>query len=144
MDSKVICCFCGKELPELKAVQLAIFPTAGRDESQVLYCHRQCLSANLADTIPKHPALDVKGVVEKPNAYKYYLFDLGYELKGDALAARRERDCAPAGSEDRQFKAGRLFAYYEVISRMQQRAEGFGIPLSDLRLDDINPDRELL
>lgn len=79
-----------------------------------------------------------------PNEYKYYLFDLGYELKGDALDARREVDSAPTGSEDRAFKSGRALAYYEVISTMQQRAKGFNIPLSDLRLDDINPDKDLI
>jgi hypothetical protein len=34
-------------------------------------------------------------------------------------------------------------AVSEVIAIMQQQAEGFGIPLSDLRLDDIDPDRDL-
>jgi hypothetical protein len=81
--------------------------------------------------------------MSKPDAYKNYLFDLGYELKQDALDARRERDSAPEGSEDRAFKSGRLLAFYEVISTLRNRAEGFGIPLSDLRLDDIEPDRDL-
>ena len=77
------------------------------------------------------------------DVHKNYLFDLGYELKQDALDARRERDSAPMGSEDRAFKSGRLLAFYEIISTMRNRAEGFGIPLSDLRLDDIEPDRDL-
>lgn len=77
------------------------------------------------------------------DAHKNYLFDLGYELKADALDARHQRDSAPKGSEDRAFKSGRLLAFYEIISTMRNRAEGFGIPLSDLRLDDIDPDRDL-
>jgi hypothetical protein len=75
--------------------------------------------------------------------HRNYLFDLGHELKQDALDARRERDSSPEGSEERAFKSGRLLAFYEIISTMQNRAEGFGIPLSDLRLDDIVPDRDL-
>jgi hypothetical protein len=81
--------------------------------------------------------------MSKSEAYKNYLFDLGYELKQSARDARRERDSAPEGSDDRAFRSGRLLAFYEVISTLRNRAEGFGIPLSDLRLDDIDPDREL-
>jgi hypothetical protein len=77
------------------------------------------------------------------DAHKNYLFDLGYELKAEALAARRERDSSPEGSEDRAFKSGRLLAFYQVISTLRNRAEGFGIPLSEIRLDDIEPDRDL-
>lgn len=77
------------------------------------------------------------------DAHKNYLFDLGYELKQEALDARRERDSARRGSEDRAFKSGRLLAYYEIISTMRNRAEGFGVPLSDLRLEDLEPDRDL-
>jgi hypothetical protein len=73
---------------------------------------------------------------------KNYAFDLGYEIKLRALEAVRERDAA--GSEDRSSESGRVMAFYEVISLMQQNAESFGIPLSDLRLDDIVPDRDLV
>ena len=76
--------------------------------------------------------------------HRNYLFDLGDALKQEALDARRERDRAPEGSEERAFKSGRLLAYFEVLSTMRNRAEGFGIPLSDIRLDDIDPDRDLL
>jgi hypothetical protein len=75
--------------------------------------------------------------------HRDYLFDLGYEIKLDALEARRERDAAPEGSEERTFKSGRLLAFYEVVSIMRNRAEGLGIPLADLRLDDIEPDHDL-
>ena len=37
----------------------------------------------------------------------------------------------------------RVMAFNEVISIMQQQAEGFEIPLAELRLDDIEPDRDL-
>ncbi len=59
-------------------------------------------------------------------------------MKPDANATLRSKE-----AQRRSFKDGRVFAFYEVISIMQNRAEGFGIPLSDLRLDDIVPDRDL-
>jgi hypothetical protein len=51
----------------------------------------------------------------------------------------------PALQEPVELTAGefRPLAYYEVVSLMQSSAEGFGIPLADLRLDDIVPDRDL-
>lgn len=77
------------------------------------------------------------------DAHKNYLFDLGYKLKQDALEALQERNAAPEKSEDRAFKSGRLLALYAVISTMRNQAESFGIPLSDIQLDDIEPDRDL-
>jgi hypothetical protein len=76
--------------------------------------------------------------------HKYYLYDLGLELKLRALEARQERDAAPEGSVDRTFGSGRLMAFNEVISIMRQQAKGLGIPLADLRLDDVEPDRDLV
>jgi hypothetical protein len=75
--------------------------------------------------------------------HKDYLFDLGFEVKLRALDARIARDAAPIGSDDRAFHAGRVMAFSEIISLMQQQAEGLGIPLTELRLDDIVPDRDL-
>ena len=75
--------------------------------------------------------------------HAYYLFDLGFNIKERAVDARRERDRLPQGSAEREFQSGRLLAFNEVISIMQQQAEGFDIPLAELRLDDIDPDRDL-
>ncbi len=77
------------------------------------------------------------------STHKHYLYDLGFEVKLRALEARRERDEALEGSEDRTFHSGRVMAFNEVVAIMQQQAEGLGIPLADLRLDDIVPDRDL-
>jgi hypothetical protein len=77
------------------------------------------------------------------DTYKNYLFDLGLLIKERALEARHQRDEAPTESLEREFQSGRVIAFNEVISIMQQQAEGLGIPLSDLRLDDIVPDRDL-
>jgi hypothetical protein len=35
-------------------------------------------------------------------------------------------------------------AFNEVVSIMRQQAEGLGIPLADLRLKDVEPDRDLV
>jgi hypothetical protein len=35
-------------------------------------------------------------------------------------------------------------AYYEVISLMQHQAEAFDLPLSDLALFGLDPDRDLI
>jgi hypothetical protein len=75
--------------------------------------------------------------------HKDYLFDLGFLIKERAIEACRQRDALPRDSGEREFQAGRALAFNEVISIMQQQAEGLGLPLSDLRLDDIEPDRDL-
>ncbi len=35
-------------------------------------------------------------------------------------------------------------AYYEVISLMQQQAEAFGIPLTDINLEGLDPEKDVL
>lgn len=72
-----------------------------------------------------------------------YLFDLGSQIKQMALDARTQRDGAVAGSAERELHAGRLLAYYEVVSRMKNQAIAFEIPTHELQLDDIDPDRDL-
>ena len=76
--------------------------------------------------------------------YKHYLFDLGPAIKERALEAKKARDREAKGSEGYMYESGRLIAFNEVISIMQQDAEGFGIPLADLQLEDIDPDRDLV
>jgi len=78
------------------------------------------------------------------SSHQDYLFDLGFEIKLLAREAKRERDAAPEGSEARTFNNGRLLAFHRVVSLMQQQALGLGISLADLRLDDIDPDRDLM
>jgi hypothetical protein len=72
-----------------------------------------------------------------------YLRDLGDLLKRSALDARA-RQADSSAETDRAFERGRLTAYYEVVSLMQQQAIAFGIGLDELALDDIDPDRDLL
>lgn len=77
------------------------------------------------------------------NSARLYLRDLGELIKDLALAARDERDEAAAG-EDRAYATGRLMALHEVVSLMQQQADAFGLSHRDLRLDDVEPERDLL
>ena len=80
--------------------------------------------------------------------YKYYLHDLGFLLKERALEAKQDmeeaRDHKGMDSGDYIFQAGRLLAYNEVVSILQQQARGFDIDLQELNLEDIDPDRDLL
>jgi hypothetical protein len=75
--------------------------------------------------------------------YAHYLRDLGYLLReageqtpGDVAAAN--------AAEDTAFQQGRRMAYIEVLSLMQQQADGFGIPLRELCLDGLDPENDLL
>jgi hypothetical protein len=75
----------------------------------------------------------------KANVYFAYVFDLGHEIKSRAFQAMEER--AEAVNEtDRLYESGRVMAYGEVIALMRQMALGLGIPLSDVRLDDVVDD----
>ena len=76
--------------------------------------------------------------------YANYLLDFGTLLRECANEARQMRDESQAGSEQRMFQSGRLMALYEVVSLMQHQAKVFEIPLAELRLDGIDPNRDLL
>jgi hypothetical protein len=71
-----------------------------------------------------------------------YVRDLSALLKKEALEAKEESRTVP--EDERAFALGRLMAFHEVISLMQQQAQAFGIPLEDLGLDDISPEKDLL
>ena len=76
--------------------------------------------------------------------YKWYLYDLGPILKERALEHKAPRDAARPDSEDRAFLSGVVLGYNEVISFLQQQPDGFQIGRQELRLDDIDPDRDLV
>jgi hypothetical protein len=63
---------------------------------------------------------------QDPAVYQYYLHDLGYILLERAREAKKEKDAA-ADKGDRDYSSGRLMAYNEVISLMQNQARVFGI-----------------
>ena len=73
-----------------------------------------------------------------------FLLHLGGVLKSRALEAVIERNAEVKGGQGRIFESGRVLAFNEVLSIMQQEASGFGIALSDLQLEDITPDRDVV
>jgi hypothetical protein len=73
---------------------------------------------------------------------EHYLSDLGALVKEQALAAKRGKDAA-AGSGSFDYALGRLTAWHEVVSLMQQQALAFGLDLAELSLEDISPERDL-
>ena len=75
--------------------------------------------------------------------YKNFLFDLGPIIRRRAIEAKVEKDSAAPGTEEHDYLSGRVMAFNEVLSIMQQQADGFEIPRSELRLDDLDPDRDL-
>jgi hypothetical protein len=70
--------------------------------------------------------------------------DASFELRRRASEAIGERAEHAQGTPDWMFQAGRVMAFNEAISLIQQTALGLGIPLSDLGLADIEPDRDLV
>jgi hypothetical protein len=74
------------------------------------------------------------------NKYKLYLEDLGILIKEYAL---RVKETSSNASIKNGFEEGEMFACYRIISIMQQQAKAFDIQLSEINLDDINPDKHL-
>jgi hypothetical protein len=71
--------------------------------------------------------------------YRNYLCDLGPVLLDRARQALQQRD---GSRSSRQFYAGRLMAFNEVLSILIQQAERFEIPVEELRLEGIDLDRD--
>ena len=76
------------------------------------------------------------------DVHALYLRDLGQLIREAGEASKRE--AAAASETDRAFQHGRLMAYYEVMSLMQQQAVAFDLPLADLSLEGLDPDRDLV
>ena len=76
--------------------------------------------------------------------YRYYLFDLGQIILERAQEAQRERAAVRKGGDEYNFHSGRVIAFNEVVSIMQQQANGFGIELNELQLENVVPDRDLI
>lgn len=71
-----------------------------------------------------------------------YLLDLGRLLREQALEAKQEARVAT--DLDKAFKRGKLFAYHEVVSLMQQQATVFQLPLNAIGLEGLDPETDLL
>ena len=73
-----------------------------------------------------------------------YLRDFGLIIKEKALDAKKSANETVVTDGDRGFSLGRLMAFHEVVSLMQQQAGAFGISLAEIGLDDIDPEKDLL
>lgn len=78
------------------------------------------------------------------DVFRNYLLDVGDYIRIRAFEAKATRDALDKGTADWQFQAGRVLAFNEVISILLQSAEGFGISSADLRLAEVDPDRDLV
>lgn len=72
-----------------------------------------------------------------------YVRDLALLIKDLAREAKATRDAATSDIE-RALSLERLMTLHEVVSLMQQQAEAFNIPLADIALDDIDPEKDLI
>ena len=70
--------------------------------------------------------------------FQSFLFDAGLYIKERALDAKRDRDAFDRGDPARALESGRVLAFNEVISILQQTLEGFGIPLASMQLETSN------
>jgi hypothetical protein len=77
------------------------------------------------------------------DVHKNYLFDLGYLLREQALEAKDRHERAK-GTDDEAFYSGQRMAYYAVMSLLITQAEAFQLPIEDLHLEGLEPDRDVL
>ncbi len=78
---------------------------------------------------------------------EHFLLDTCRLIRDEAEEARVARDLLHGESGDQGaylFQAGRALAYYEVLSMLIGQAQAFGLDLTVLGLEGIDPDRLLL
>ena len=83
--------------------------------------------------------------------FRAFVFLLSVEVRrGERRSGRGRREACPASrpvpdrTVEDAFAEGLAQGYYEVISLMHLQAEAFGIPLTDLALEDLDPERDLI
>jgi hypothetical protein len=82
------------------------------------------------------------------NTLQAFICEICEIIKEDALDAKKEKDkaekCKDEDMGEYMYATGRLISYYEVVSTIINQAGALGIDLKDLKLDDINPDKDLI
>jgi hypothetical protein len=58
MVSGFQCCFCGEPISDNDLVDLVVYPSRDKDESQQIFCHKKCLRKNIQDFVPLHADLE--------------------------------------------------------------------------------------
>ncbi|MBN1914313.1 MAG: hypothetical protein JW769_00275 [Parachlamydiales bacterium] len=74
--------------------------------------------------------------------YQDYLLNLIPMLKKQAYEAKTEANSPKEGFE--AYNKGELLAYHRVFSTMQKQASFFDLNQEEIRLSNINPDRDLV
>ncbi|MEW6609618.1 MAG: hypothetical protein AB1414_20545 [bacterium] len=80
---------------------------------------------------------------KEESTYQNLLRDYVYFLLEDAHEAKAKRDKA-RGTPDESFYTGSLLGFHRSISLLQQYVESFGIPLEEIGLDKIVPDKDFV
>jgi hypothetical protein len=78
------------------------------------------------------------------NIYKNYLVDLCLIIKENAIKAKKESELLKQEKNSKEYSLGYLMAYHEIVSLIQQQANAFGIELTEIKMKDINPEKDLL
>lgn len=76
--------------------------------------------------------------------YKRYLVDLSPLILERAYHAKKNRAEAEKGSPGYDFEDGRLMAFFEIVSIMQDQAPLFDIDLRDIGLNEVDPYKDLI
>jgi hypothetical protein len=74
--------------------------------------------------------------------FQRYLLATNELLLEFAREAKRQAD-ATRGTEAGNFEAGYLMAFHRVISLLQQQAPAFGLEVSEVGLEGVDPNRDL-
>lgn len=72
-----------------------------------------------------------------------YIQQIACLLKDNAKRAKLEAD-SPREEDSADYNTGYLMAYHEVIAIMKNQAPFFDIEQKDIKLDDIEPEKDLL
>lgn len=75
--------------------------------------------------------------------YKVYLEEIGTYMVERGLDAKKSMSEEEKESPEYLYHEGRLLAYHDIVSIMQQYAGGFFINLKEIGLHEINPDKDL-
>ena len=73
------------------------------------------------------------------DTYHYYLKDLIVLIVDQAIEAKKKRD-----NNGTDYDIGRLMAYHEIVSLIQQQAASFDLSHEDIGMPPVNPDKDLL
>ncbi len=93
---------------------------------------------------------EVQGLIEQlsTRGNESFLFELGFTIREAAERATRDaerarRNAKGSDDPDRSFHGARALGYRFVVTLMQDQAEVFGIPLEEVALDGLDPDRDI-